>query len=113
MRYSILLAAAAAALTSGGAKAAEPSEVRSFQASRIQVARSCVDYHGVGLQTHAHSGQYGCYTRAGWVTCEQDGQCSGARFDHYDEDAARYARAPGVEGVLSGKTTRLVPRNDR
>lgn len=118
MRQIALLAAAAASVLTAtaltaAASAAETNEMRSFQASRIQVARACVDFHGVGLMTPSNSGQYGCYTRAGWVTCEENGRCNGARYGHYDKEAPRYVGKPGVEGVLGGLTTRLVPRNDR
>ena len=111
--FALLAAAAAMSLTTAAGTAAAGDELRSFGASRLQVVQSCVTYHGVGLMTPAHSGQYGCYTRGGWVQCEQDGSCTGARFDRYDEESAQFARAPGVEGELSGRTTRLIPRHDR
>ena len=115
MRQIAVLAAAAAlsATAATGSAQAAGEEVRSFTASRIQVARACVTYHGVGLMTPGRTGQYGCYTRSGWVQCEQDKSCSGSRYDHFKDVSARFAHAHGVEGVLAGRTTRLVPRHDR
>ena len=117
MHKSFKLAAALALTLAAGSTAAfaEGREsVHSIRASQVQVAEACAEYEGIALITAGRSGQYGCYTRTGWIQCELDGNCTGARYTGARLNDDAHAKLGGtVEGVLAGFRTRLTPRYQR